>query len=917
MKVLLCFLCCSVLSLGAAGQSTVSGRTVDPDKQPLPSATAALLHASDSVLVQFTLSDVDGRFVFNRVPAGAYLVQVSYMGFNTNSTPVSVEAGTPVYNLGDLELESSAERLGAAEVVGEAIPIVFKEDTVEYNADSFNTGPNDNVEKLLKQLPGVEVGKDGRIKAQGEEVDKVLVDGKEFFGGDAKIATQNLPADAIEKVQVYDKQSEESEFTGVDDGEREKTINLTLKEDKKKGGFGELMAGAGNPDLFDSKLSVNRFNNKMQLAGLGMYNNINKQGFGFGDYIDFAGGFQNAFAGGFNFNPDNLPIPVDFGDGSGLSTNLAGGGNLNYDFSDKLKLESSAFYNTTDRTLTEQVDVQGTTSASDYLFSESRDERGNNENIRGNVKLKWTPDSLNQLIVSGNVRLNDFGETLLGSNANLGLDGTPISNGSYNTTRGSDILSAGGNLSYTRNFAREGRSLSIRGNARHYVTDGNDRVYNEFNDPVVPTNSFTTDQRQVRDQVQDEFGGSVRFTEPLGEKAYLTLRTSFTNRTETWAKDFFDIQPDDASEVLNEDLSLGYAYTYTALNTTAGIRYLTGGWNLFAQGGVQRSTLQGATSDTENRLARTFLLPVGAASAFKKISSGKKIRFNYRAAVREPSLVDLQPTANNSDPLNIYIGNPDLRPESNHTASLFFNSYTRFSGVNINAGVRGGATSNPITQSVEFDENLRRVTSPVNAPLGWNSSLFWYSSIPWQAINIEFDLDAQAGLNERYVYLDGLEDISSTQSIELGGGIGIYNDDWFDWDLGYNLEVGTTTYALNTNASQEFTNHNLYAELAMELGDNWFFEIWGDYFVWDGDFAAPDQLIINAGLERYFGEGQRFWLSLEARDILGQNNQVNRSVGSNFVQQTQSNLLTQYVMLRAHWKLSKFSRGSGMEVEVD
>jgi hypothetical protein len=238
---------------------------------------------------------------------------------------------------------------------------------------------------------------------------------------------------------------------------------------------------------------------------------------------------------------------------------LAGGLNLNYDFSSKLKLESSAFYNTTDRELIREVDSEGTTATEDYRYNESTTETGTNENVRGNVKLKWTPDSLNQLIVSGNGRLNDYGETLLSSSANLsGATGDLISGGNSSTTRGSDIFSGTAGVSYTRNAGREGRSLIVTSQYKHYLTDGNDRIYNSFLVPGDPSSPYLTNQRQVRDQVQDELSSSLRYTEPLGKNTYLTARLSHDWRTEQWAKDFFDVlgETSDPEELLNDSLSL-------------------------------------------------------------------------------------------------------------------------------------------------------------------------------------------------------------------------------------------------------------------------------------------------------------------------------------------------------------------------
>ena len=910
-----------LLPTGLFAQSaTISGITVDPDGLPLPSATAVLLQASDSLLLQFTLSDTDGNFAFGRVSTGDYLVQVSYMGFSTLSTPVTVTEGVPMVHVGALQLVSNAEQLGAAEVVGTAIPIVFKEDTVEYNADSFKTDAGDNVEKLLKQLPGVEVGKDGSIKAQGETVDKILVDGKEFFGGDAKIATNNLPADAIDKVQVFDKQSDESEFTGVDDGERSKTINLTLKDDKKKGMFGEVMAGAGPPDLIDSKISINRFNDKMQLAGLGMYNTVNKQGFGFGDLIGFAGGMGNVFGnGGFSFNPNDLPIPVDFGDGTGLSTNAAGGLNFSMDFSDRLRLESSAFYNSTDRMLEENSTGQATSGAADYLFGDDLTQNGINENWRSNVKLKWTPDSLNQLILTASGRLNDYAETALGSNFNYALDSTLISSGAYTNTQGTDVLSGKLAALYTRNFKVDGRSVTLKTNGARNQTDGRDRIFNESSDFTVDPSLFSTlSQRQLRTQLQQEAGGSLRFTEPAGDNGYLTLTYGYTWRSEDWDKQFFDIV-DDAEE-LNNALSLGYAYTYQAHKTALGYRHKQNGWNIFGEAGWQRSSLGGSLSTSEDGISRDFDFPVGQASLHKKFAGSKHWRMNYSATVREPGLVELQPTTNNSNPLNTYTGNPNLRPEYRHALRTNYYSYTRFSGISINAGGSYGYISDPIVQSIVYNPDLSRSTTPTNASFRTNAQAYGSIEVPLQKANFSTELELRGGLQERFVFFGETAERVLQQDFAPGISVGAWKAEVFDWGVGYEMDWGRATYPDGGSAEQRYLNHNIWAEVEAEIGDKWEVEVWADYFLWDGAaFDTPQQLLLYAGVDKFFGEEQRFWLSLEVHDMLNQNSGVEQFNDLNFVQQTRTNQLGRYVMLRATWKLSALGGGGGggMEVTVD
>lgn len=300
-------------SPGMIRATSVVGTVVDStSRKPLLEASVSLLLARDSSLVTFGITDGEGRFVFPKVSEGQYRVLVTYVGYKSRARRVSVTKNDPTADVGTIELVAQSNTLAEVSVQGEKAPIAIKGDTLEFNAGSFKTRPNAQVEDLLKKLPGVEVDRDGTVKAQGQEVKKVLVDGKPFFGNDPKMATRNLPADIIDKVQLYDQASEQSAFSGVDDGDREKTINITTKKDKRKGSFGQQTIGvgpqagdrsAGLAARYSGRVSLNRFNNGQQISVLGMANNVNQQGFtaqdlGLGGNFGGAGQGQGGGGGG-------------------------------------------------------------------------------------------------------------------------------------------------------------------------------------------------------------------------------------------------------------------------------------------------------------------------------------------------------------------------------------------------------------------------------------------------------------------------------------------------------------------------------------------------------------------------------------------------------------------------------------------
>ena len=337
-KYFLTFLLLSaIVTSGFTQNINVTGKVMDQKSgESMPGSTVMLLNPSDSSFYKFSTTNTKGDFNIKGAKAGKYILQISFIGYDSYYKDISLSKEKPNVNLGDLGLKTKQALLKTFEVVEEIVPVVINGDTVEFNAAAFKTQPEDNVAELLKKLPGVEVESDGTVKAQGEEVKKVLIDGKEFFGDDTKTATENLPADMVKNVQVYDDFSDASKMSGIDDGDRTKTINLKIKKDRKKGVFGNITAGGGvtangggnlsdEDAMFNNKLNINKFKNDMQLSLLGMYNNTNEQGFNYQDRINFSGGGANAFGGG------GSSIPTNNNPNDGFTTTTAGGINWNKD----------------------------------------------------------------------------------------------------------------------------------------------------------------------------------------------------------------------------------------------------------------------------------------------------------------------------------------------------------------------------------------------------------------------------------------------------------------------------------------------------------------------------------------------------------------------------------------------------------
>ncbi len=394
--------------LATAQTYPLTGEVVTPEGTPLPYATVVLLNPADSVMQAFGITNREGHFDIKNIRKGDYLLQVAFLGYKTFYKQVTIPL--PGNTTGRIPLETRPVEVDEVRVTGEYVPLAFRGDTTEYNAAAFRVKPGAPAEELLKKLPGVEVDRAGNIKAMGEDVKKVMVDGKEFFGNDPKVATKNVPADALEKVQIYDRKSEETMFTGIYDGAREKTINLELKEDKKNGVFGSVTAGGGSGDHWLGNGRAYRFTSKTQAAVLGMANNVNQYGFSFDDYMNFSGGLASMVHGGGSAQiriTSDGSFPINFGQPiAGLNTSGAGGANFSYSKSTTDRAFISYLGTGTRQELLRNTTTRNFTEANPFLQTEALDETGKTTAHRVNFGLRTRLDSAQNLVLDGNISLS-------------------------------------------------------------------------------------------------------------------------------------------------------------------------------------------------------------------------------------------------------------------------------------------------------------------------------------------------------------------------------------------------------------------------------------------------------------------------------------------------------------------------------
>ena len=542
-KLLLSPILLFLFSAAAFSQSLdLAGKVLGEENEALVSATVVILSQADSTLVSFGLTDGEGRFKIQDLKHGVYVLQVTYLGYDQYSEPLTVDDSTPT-TLPDLQLRVAQNAIEQIEIEGEHVPIQVKKDTLEYNAAAFQTQPNEVVEDLLRKLPGVEVEDDGSIIAQGEEVRKVTVDGKKFFGDDPTIATRNLPADAVNKVQIFDEKSDMAQFSGVDDGEREKTINLELKEDRRQGQFGTVEAGYGTSDRYKGTLSLNRFSTRTQISAIGNFNNINEQGFSSRDYVSFMQGI------GFRGRGSN-GLSVNNGLSNGFVTTNAGGLNISHDLSSKVEFTASYFLNDISNDLESLVFRENFGQQGSYFDDENTTETNSSVNHRVNTEFEIEIDSSQNLDIRAGVVINNGTAILDGLSERLSqnLETQNSSTQDYENDGSSRDLT--GRLTYRKNFGTtKKRTLTLQGNLNDTSadTDGDLNSLNSFFDDFGQAEIV---EDIIQDQLQDDNGNSYRlqasFVEPIKHDQFLEFKYVRQNFNSELRREVLDILSGDA-----------------------------------------------------------------------------------------------------------------------------------------------------------------------------------------------------------------------------------------------------------------------------------------------------------------------------------------------------------------------------------
>ncbi len=904
----LCFLV-GTMQFAYAQKFTVKGNVTDTTGKPLEFATVMLLQTADSSLAAFTRSEENGAFEVKSVAPGSYLLKITFVGFRPYSKTINLQ--TSLLELGTIRLMPLSNELAEVTVKGEQAPVTLKKDTIEYNAGSFKVKPNGSVEDLIRKMQGIEVQSDGTVKAQGETVKRVTVNGKEFFGRDPKVATRNLPADAIDKVQVYDKKSDQASFSGIDDGQREKTINLELKDKNKKLNFGNFMAGAGTNQRFETKANYNYFNKKNQFSFLGMGNNVNQQGFSIDDYMNFTGALQRMASGGgavrFEVSSDNSNgVPLSFGNSIyGFMKSWASGLNFNNQLTSKTELNGSYFFNQLNHAINQEVNRQNFLPNGTFLTQQKNNQNNRNANHRLSFTLEHKIDSMNSLKWNSYLSYNRTDAQTNSQSQTFRQSGELENEGTRKNVNEGDALSLTSNLLLRHRFQKKGRTLSANLTLVHSDNDGTGKLQSEntfYREPAQ-----TINLRQNYDQATDAntYGATFSYTEPIAKRKYLEVNYAYQKRQNEVNRQVYDV--DNETETVNINLTNHYKsdFTYNRLGMNFRVNQKKYTFSVGLHG--QQSSLNGKLLSRDTSIARTFSNLLPNARLNYDFSTSRHLNFNYETQIQEPSISQLQPVVDNSDPLNISVGNPRLRPEYNHRWQL---NYVAFNPANFSSFFSMASvtyTTNKIVYSQNLDSNFVRTIRPVNVKeyLSMNGDVSFGFRI--KPLNGRLNIGASATY-DKGINLLNEQQSRVNQSVNAGNVSYEYRyKETFDITLGANLSYQQTSYEFNKEQNQAFLNKTYSAEANFSFLKSFHLNTSLNYSIYKSltnDFYQQIP-IWNASLSKFFLKNKRGELKLSGINLLDRTLGVNQRSAVNYLEQERIRSLGRYFMLSFTYSLNK------------
>lgn len=923
----------SAFAQSGSGRATVTGTVLDGgDKSPVMQATVQILSLKDSTMVKGNVSDLDGNFALSVRP-GKYLLKISYIGYTTFFRQIEMTRNKPRLNVGNIELQADAIMLGEAVVVAQAPEVTAAEDTLVYNSSAYRVPEGSALEELVKKLPGAEVDENGKITINGKEIKKIMIDGKEFFADDPNIAMKNLPVNIIDKVRAYDKQSDLARATGIDDGEEETVLDLSVKPGMNKGWFGNADLAAGTEDRYSGKIMLNRFWGDNQFTVIGSMNNVNDQGYP-GGGGRFRWGGQNGLTaikmGGFNF--------------STTSEKLETGGSVNFNYKDADIISKQA---------SETFVSSDNSSFQNALIAQ----RNKNTALTADFRIEWRPDTMTMLLVRPRLSYGDTDNTESSNSGTFNAEPqnttdeliAAIQEGNLtdlmaeenivntiirNSLSKSSDFNVGGSVMFNRRLGKPGRNINFRG------------TYNYTNSSSEQFSTSETEYFQMTDEerleilnryistptLNNNFSARVSYSEPIFKGGFLQFSYNFQYRYSTTDNSTYTMPNDwtidngyggEYTGVLDKENSKSAHYTYYNHQAELALRWIREKMRLNV--GVsfqpQKTELSYKKGDLDTVTVRNVFNFTPTLDFRYKFNKTSQLRINYRGRSSQPSMTDLLPIEDTTDPLNIRRGNPGLKPSFTNSFRAFYNTFNTETQRGMVAHVSFSNTMNSVSSRRVYNETTGGyITTPENINGNWNLFSMLGSNTALRNKKYTINTFTTASYNNIVSYIsDNTEttndDRNKTRQLRLGERLrGTYRTDW--WEVSLN---GSLNYTHSRNNYQEQNNMDTY-DFSYGASTNirlpWNMSIATDLSQnsrrgYSDNSMNRDELIWNAQISQDFLKGNAATVSIQFYDILRNQSNVSRAITAAMRSDTEYNAIYSYCMVHFIYRLNLFGGKNG------
>ncbi len=905
---------------------SVKGRILDTaGKQDLSQATVSVTPVNDSSAAQFVVTNKQGVFLVRNLKAGKYRLIITFEGYQAVVKRFTIDTTELNVDFASIYMQKATQEMAA--VIVQRPPMAVKGDTVEYNAAMYTTKPNAIAEDLLKKFPGIQVDASGNITAQGETVQRVLVNGKRFFSDDPKLATRNLPPDIIEKIQVFDDLDDQSKFSGFDDGNRVKTINITTRKDKRQGYFGRTVAGAGTDEDYDESINMHHFNNDQQISLLGQGNDINKQNFTIQDILGSSGGRRG---GGGPAAATNQSSP-------GVTTVWAGGANYKDSWGPKTDITGSYFYNFQHVSSNgSSISLRNNFNASDSSNTtnqvQSAFQRSTNQRIYFNLEQKF--DSNNSLVFRPNVTFQTTKPNGSSYSSTVDQNGSPVNDLSGHTSSiNSGFNINGSNLTFRHKFAKPFRTFSVDLNGTVNVNNGNGYYYSQNN--YYKLFSGLLDSLQVINQHYNDslhsynFSPTLSYTEPVSKNQVIEINYNYTynkNNTVNNTYDFLDSAHGFTS--FDSLFSNSYKFTSNSNRFTLNYRIQHAKFNLNFGSGIQFLDFNSYNTTKNISVIHNYLNLTPTVNFRYSFSKTERLQFFYTGRTGNPSASQLQPLTTTSDDVSFVVGNPDLKPQFTHSVRILFSSFDASTQRVIFATVNASTIVNDIQSATIPNQKGGQTSTYVNLDGTYNLSGYFNYGVALKKpksnlnfiTNVNYSQSQTLADTARFgapvVYQhDYVRNTSLAETISWTTNIKKNFDMNFSSASTYNI----ANNSLRTSQNLNYFTQKFSAELTAYTNSGWLIAATFDYTYTNTHIQGYNASVplLSPSIAKSLFKKKNGELRLSTFDLLNANTYVNKTTSSSGYTASRTNTLSRYLMLTFTWNLNKFpgsqqSRTPGM-----